>query len=387
MDDSRGKVLIVTSVGGDRFGRTSSEVVVARHLVDRGYTVQCIAKSEGEFADMLRDMGVEVVARAYAADARKVKNRAAQAFGIGALARRYAGYDCVLATRLSSTPLALAIGRRIDAPVISYLQGYALQPEKYVRYDVHRVDMVIAASGHVRSCYTDDTEGVRSSEQRVEMILNGIDADAFCASASEVDARAAFSIPSDVDLVGMAGASFRKGTDVFARAAALVSAERPDTHFLVAGQFVPESFGAELLGIVEPAGLTSRFHFLGYQLDISAIMRACDVWAMPSREDAFPVAGLEVQAVGTPMVASAVGGIPEMVLEGEAGFLVPKEDPDALADRFLRLLNDHELRTRMGERAHRFIREELPLHRQVEEFERCVESLIRRDSPSQPVKT
>ncbi len=380
-DPARTSVLIVTSVGGDQFGRTCSEVVVSRHLVERGYAVRCVARSDGLFADTLRGIGVDVVARSYAGNARKVWNRAARAFGTGALARRFADSDCVLATRLSSTPLAVDLGQRVNAPVIAYLQGYALEPEKYVRYDVHRADMVIAPSEHVRSCYERDTEGVRASGQRLERILNGIDADAFEAGAGDVDARAAFSIPPDAELVGMVGAHARKGMDLFARAAIEVGAKRPNAHFLVAGDFYSDSFRDENLGAVERAGLAPRFHCVGFQENVAAIMKACDVWAMPSREDAFPVAGLETQAVGTPMVATAVGGVPEMMRDGETSFLVPREDAGALADRVLALLEDPALRARMGERARRFIREELPLQRQVEGFERCVQSLIRRQEP------
>ncbi len=383
---ARGKIVAVTSCGGDTFGPTLPELVLARHLVGRNYVVPFVVQEEGRFTDTLRELGIETIVRRYAGHGRKVWRRATRALGTPALARRFADADCTVGFRLSSTPLALGLGRRLGVPVVSYLHSYSDRADKYVRYGVDRADTVIAVSQRTVDAYVRATEGKRSSAQKVELVLNGIDVEAFRAAGAEMDARAAFSIPRDVELVGMAGADPRKGTDVFVQASVRIAAERPDTHFLVAGRFRSESFRKGVVAEAESGGIASRVHWLGFQENIAAIMQACDVWAMPSRADAFPLAGLEAQAAGTPMVASAVGGVPEMVLDGETSFLVPKEDPAALAERVLTLLGDRDLRTRMGERGQSFISEKLSLKRQVEEFERCLQSLIRRKTPEKPAE-
>ncbi|MGZ6273158.1 MAG: glycosyltransferase [Candidatus Limnocylindrales bacterium] len=97
-------------------------------------------------------------------------------------------------------------------------------------------------------------------------------------------------------------------------------------------------------------GLTERVHFLGRRphSEIPDLLRGFDLLAMPSREEAWGVAAAEASATAIPVVATNVGGIPEIVVDGETGLLVPPKDPVALAAAIRRLAGDRELRHRMG---------------------------------------
>jgi glycosyltransferase involved in cell wall biosynthesis len=97
-------------------------------------------------------------------------------------------------------------------------------------------------------------------------------------------------------------------------------------------------------------GLTQRVHFLGRRphTEIPDLMRGFDLLAMPSLQEAWGVAAAEASATAIPVVATRVGGIPEVVVDGQTGLLVPPQDPPALAAAIRRLAGDRDLRHRLG---------------------------------------
>src|SRR5207253_4803792 len=96
-------------------------------------------------------------------------------------------------------------------------------------------------------------------------------------------------------------------------------------------------------------GVAERVHVLGPRKDVPALMHAMDVFAMPSIWEGFGLVLLEAMAAGRPIVASRVATIPEVVLDGETGLLVPAGDPLALADALAHLAQQPALAARMGE--------------------------------------
>ena len=380
------KLVVITSIGKGGFGWTVPELVIARDLLRRGHEVAFIVPEEGEFSAAVRELGIEVIERSYASKARTVWKRAARVLGLGALARKYADADAVIGFRFSSTLLALGLGRRLGVPTMAFLHGYTDRAAKYLNHGCHQVDLVAAVSTEALDAYDRATVGHRSPDQKLELILNGIDDEEFRATAAELNARTACNIPTDVKLVGIAGTTERKGVDVFVKAAAKLADKHPDAHFMICGEFRSAELRQKLTEIAERAGLASRLHEVGFQTNIGAFMTASDIWTMPSRNDAFPLVGLEVAAAGRPIVASGIGGIPEMVEDGETGYLIPSDDVDALADRLDTLLGDRELRERMGARGMSFVREKLSLQKQVDRFEGCLQSLMQRRAAVPPIK-
>jgi glycosyltransferase involved in cell wall biosynthesis len=163
--------------------------------------------------------------------------------------------------------------------------------------------------------------------------------------------RASAGIPEDALVVGAAGLThWRKAPDLFVQVARLVrqrwQGDRP-VHFLWVGG---ESDGPELAPVLYDrahAGLDDVMHFVGHQPDPTAWFAGFDVLVLPAREDAFPLVCLEAAAEEVPIVCFDNGGMPEFVRD-DAGFVVPYPDLDAMADRVLTLLEDEELRARMG---------------------------------------
>jgi glycosyltransferase involved in cell wall biosynthesis len=109
----------------------------------------------------------------------------------------------------------------------------------------------------------------------------------------------------------------------------------------------------EMEAKVAALGLQDRFRFLGFRHDAPELLQAFDVVAAPSRVEPFGLASLEAMAAGRPVVASRVGGIPEVVRDGLDGILVPPNDPTLLADGLSALLGDPGRRAAMGERGRR----------------------------------
>ena len=102
--------------------------------------------------------------------------------------------------------------------------------------------------------------------------------------------------------------------------------------------------------------------------EVLAFLRSLVVFAMPSRAEAFGVAALEAQACGVPVVASHVGGLPEVVRDGETGLLVPPEQPQALASALLKLIEDPQLRARMGQAGREWVRDRYDWRTNVEQM-------------------
>jgi glycosyltransferase involved in cell wall biosynthesis len=141
-----------------------------------------------------------------------------------------------------------------------------------------------------------------------------------------------------------------KGVANFLKAAARVSEVAPRTRFLVVGD---GPLREELLDLSEHLGVSERVRFLGYRTDSRALMEHMDVLVVPSLTEGSPLIVLEAMAASVPVVASAVGGIPDQVRHGREGILVPPDDPDALGEALGALLRDPAYARRLGEAGHR----------------------------------
>jgi glycosyltransferase involved in cell wall biosynthesis len=140
----------------------------------------------------------------------------------------------------------------------------------------------------------------------------------------------------------------------------------PDAQFEIVGGG-PELHS--LLARAEAFGVLGAFTFLGHRDDVPARLADGDIFVLPSRSEAFPNAVLEAMAAGLPIVASGVGGIVELIDEGETGWLAPPGDARVLADRLCRLMNDPGLASRLGDAARAKAQARYSFDRMVAAFE------------------
>ena len=191
---------------------------------------------------------------------------------------------------------------------------------------------------------------------RIEVVHNGV-APAPPANGS---LRAELGIPADAPLVGeVARLCDVKGQRELIAALAHV----PDARLVLVGDDLEQggAFRAGLERDAERAGVRERVVFTGHRADARALLGELDVVALPSWTEGLPLVVLEAMASGRAVVATPVGGTPELVADGETGLLVPPRDPDALAGALRRLLGDEALRRRLGEAGERRVREEFSL--------------------------
>ena len=132
-----------------------------------------------------------------------------------------------------------------------------------------------------------------------------------------------------------------------ARSARRILDEQPDARFLVVGDHT--SAGArehyeDVVAALRENNVEDAFIFTGHREDISRILSAIDVFVLSTHLEGLPLVILEAMAHGKPVVATAVGGVPEIVIDGETGLLVPHQDPEALARSVVRLMRDPEPR-------------------------------------------
>jgi glycosyltransferase involved in cell wall biosynthesis len=128
-----------------------------------------------------------------------------------------------------------------------------------------------------------------------------------------------------------------KGVANFLKAAARVARHFPEAHFVIAGD---GPLRQELVALAEDLGLRDRVRFLGFRSDASELMGSLDVLVVPSLTEGSPLVTLEAMAAGVPVVASAVGGIPDQIRDGKEGLLVAPGDTGAMAEAIAALLRD-----------------------------------------------
>lgn len=189
---------------------------------------------------------------------------------------------------------------------------------------------------------------------RAEVVVHGIDqSSARRAVTRRPEIRARLRAELDVAdgellVVTVAGLRAEKGYDVLLDAASLALARRLPLRFVSAGG---GSLAAEFEGRRVALALGSRFRFLGHRGDAVELMAAADIFVLPSRQEGLPVVLMEATSVGAPIVATRVGGVPEIIEDGVDGLLVAPGDPMALADAVARLADDPALRERLAGRA------------------------------------
>jgi len=123
-------------------------------------------------------------------------------------------------------------------------------------------------------------------------------------------------------------------------------------------------------------GIARSTYFVGYQEDVGGYYRLFDAFLLPSVNEGTPVSAIEALASGTPVVATRVGGVPDVVRDGIDGFLVEPGDTEEAAERLTALALDPALRTRLGQSGSAYVRERYAVERLVDDVDRLYRSLL-----------
>jgi len=157
-----------------------------------------------------------------------------------------------------------------------------------------------------------------------------------------------------------------KNHETLIAAADLLSADFPDVEFQIVGDGPRRS---ELEALVRSRRLDDRVSFLGHREDVGRLLSEASIFALPSRSEAFPNGAIEAMAAGLPVVASAVGGLLDLIEHGRTGLLIEPGNPTALADALRQLLTNRTAAARIGEHARAHVQQRYSFERMVKAFE------------------
>lgn len=378
---ARRRLLLV--INGTDFGGTETALLqLALRLSSRGHAVHVLSiKRPGRIGDQLVAAGVPVSSL----DMAEARSIAQLLRGIVALSRWMRGrhFD-VVQSFLPRANVMSRVANRLGgrAPHVSCERSTDFNRTRAIqrlnRWTAPWTDCVLAVSNVVRDVVV-RRDGLPAG--KVSVLGNGLDL-AAVDRVPRADVRRELGLDPDALLLCTVGRLVRdKGHAYLLRAVAQGIARWPDTHLVLVGEG-PED--AHLRAEVRRHGLDGRVHFLGFREPVAAVLKASDVFVLPSLEEGSPVTVLEAMACALPVIASDVGGVSEMLDAGTTGLLVPAAERWGATDgaatagedsvRVLRkaidvLVTDPRTRARMGRAGRRQVETRFSLESTVTAFE------------------
>jgi len=228
------------------------------------------------------------------------------------------------------------------------------------------VDAIISVSQDTKSRREASWQNIKS-----HVIYNGVDT----SSSGNRDAtRRTLELGDRVTGIIVARIDTLKGHDTLLTATAELKTRYPKLVILIVGDGTERSNREKLaheLGLDE-----KKVRFLGFRSDIPDLLAASDFFVLPSLTEGLPLSVLEAMSMKLPVIATSVGGIPELVTDGETGILIPPKDPVALAEAMARIIGDPDLRKRMGEAGYRRVVNHFSFDTMTKKYEELYYSLL-----------
>ena len=272
---------------------------------------------------------------------------------------------------MAATALSIAAPNPRPPLVASRRIEFRVAHNSFSRWKYSQVDCFLAISRAVGDRLTAD--GIPS--RKIEVVHEGVDVERVAALPSG-NVHAALFLPTHAPVVGNVGALVaQKAQHTLIDAAALVVRDVPDTRFVILGE---GELRPALEDQIRQKHLERHVFLAGFRADVLELMKDFDLFALSSIHEGLCTSLVDAMAAAKPAVATAVGGVPEVVADGETGFLVPSRDHHALAEKIVRLLKDEGLRRRMGEAGLARARRLFTVERMVEETAAAYERLVGR---------
>lgn len=272
----------------------------------------------------------------------------------------YSNLIAVCAARLGGVPVVIASIR--DRGV--YLTPMQKKVQKWV---CNLADRILVNADSIRLWLID--QGV--PEGKITLVKNGIDLSLYENSSGFTDIRLELGIPPDSRLVIMlARLDPQKGVDDFLKAARIIRERHPDVHFLVVGDKLELKDGEivsdvdyheYLHQLTESLGISHCTWFTGHRTDVPSMLAQTTVSVLPSHSEGLSNSLIESMAAGLPLVATDVGGNPELIKQGVNGLLVPIRDSEALAEAINTILDNPKLAAEFGVASRRLCQEQFSM--------------------------
>jgi glycosyltransferase involved in cell wall biosynthesis len=251
-------------------------------------------------------------------------------------------------------------GRRIPGPLFSLMRRYVKASQDRI---LERADCVTTVSRAVAN-ELHALHGLDAASIRV--LGNGVDTETFEPGKAKSNEKT---------VLYTGGLSYRKGLVDLVMAAKYVLNKYPEVSFVLTGR---GSIERELRALIAKMNMTNNFRLVGFVDGASLIelYQNATVYVFPSYYEGLPTSVLEAMACGAPVVASAIDGIPEVVINGKNGFTVPVKNPKAIASAILVLLEDEVLRKEIGQAARQTIQEHFTWNKVASRTLKCYDGLF-----------
>jgi len=277
---------------------------------------------------------------------------------------REEGFSVVHSHEYKSNLYGCLAARLAGARRVASVRGYTdrtLALRFYKRFDLltlHAFDGIIAVSEHLRQWLI--RHGLPAA--RIVTAHDALDLAPFTMNmTTRAEVRLRFGIRDTQFVITTVGRLSReKGHCCLLKAAQSILNEYPDARFMIVGD---GPLRGQLEQQARSLGINAAVIFAGYQADVAGFLGASDLFVLPSLREGTPNALLEAMALAKPVVVSRVGGVPEIVQDGETGFLVPPQDPDSVAQAVLALMRDSNRAAAMGQRARQVIEQDFSVQR------------------------
>jgi glycosyltransferase involved in cell wall biosynthesis len=269
------------------------------------------------------------------------------------------------------------VARLAGIPLVVTVHGKSYYPAKRRRRLLYRLiaaqaSQIVAVSRDLAAFFC-RTTGTQTT--RVKVVYNGIDIESLAKLPRDRGLPGSVGIPLDAPVIGTVGNLYPvKGQADLLRAMAAVIARQPLAHLVVLGR---GALHDRLSAQAHELGIGHRVHLLGHREDVPRWVAAMDVFVLPSLSEGLPLSLLEAMAAARPVVATAVGGVPEVVQAGVTGFMVPPGSPVKLATRILTLLEDRALSAAIGAAAQAHVREAFSVERMTRDYRAIYRGVLR----------
>ena len=371
-----GRIRVLQIIGNGIVGGMESVVQrLVEGLPRERFLVSALVPFEGVFSERLRALGIDCHALSMPENPlwSSVQNTCALVHA--------SGVDVIHAHLTNAHLLAALVGRLTMRPVLATIHGRQLG---VADLEAHRL-----ADTHVNTvCRSSELHalGLGVDPSRLSCIPNGVDTQRFRPGERSIALRRELLGPAadnaaDEPLVGFVGRlSPEKGPEVFVRAALMLRDRLPTARFVIVGDGpLRESMQA----MVEQYRLSDRLHFAGVRDDMPAVYRELDLVVSTSHSEAMPLAIMEAMASGVPVVATRVGGVPDLIEQGGCGWLCEPGNFDSVASRIAALIEQPAERRRMGRRARERVVQRFDVVQQVDATARLLATLAgQRSEPT-----
>jgi glycosyltransferase involved in cell wall biosynthesis len=282
----------------------------------------------------------------------------------------YGNVFAIPPARLAGTPVVIASIRDL---------GLYLTPlqKRVQRYVCRFADRILVNTEAVKNWLVGDGYDAGT----ITVIENGVDLDRFSQQVDCARIRRDLGVRPEAPLVVVVSRLNRqKGLEQFLEAAAIVSRRLPDVQFLLVGEASPfaPTYLDELKALARRLEIAPRVLFTGLRSDVPALLACADVAVMPSLNEALSNSLLESMAAGAAVVATRVGGTPDVLIHGQTGLLVPPADVGSLAASIAQFLGSPALAQRLGQAARRMIEERFSIQRMASRTEQLYRDLLAR---------